>query len=61
VWINGVPVAHVAAQRMLLVQGLPKGRYSLVWRTALAERTDGPFSVTVPGKLDLGAADPSTK
>jgi hypothetical protein len=57
VWVNGVPVAQVAAQRSHLLQGLPKGRYSVIWRSAL----DDPFIVTAPGKSEIGTQDPPGK
>jgi hypothetical protein len=61
VWVNGVPVAQVAAQRAHLLQGLPKGRYSVIWRSALDDRNDGPFIVTAPGKSEIGTQDPPGK
>jgi hypothetical protein len=61
VWVNGVPVAQVAAQRTHLLQGLAKGRYTVVWRSALDDRNDGPFVITVPGKSEIGALDPPSK
>jgi hypothetical protein len=54
VWVNGVPVAQVAAQRSHLVQGLPKGRYTV-------DRNDGPFTVTVPGKAEIGTQETPNK
>lgn len=57
VWVDGVPIAHVAAQQSVLVPGLARGRYVITWRTALDDRSDGPFTIVVPGKADLGVQE----
>jgi hypothetical protein len=57
VWIDGVPVARVAAQRILMLSGLQRGKYTLQWRSALGEKVEGPFTVVVPGKSELGAVE----
>jgi hypothetical protein len=57
-WANGIPIAHVAAQRTLFIRGLAKGKYAFVWRSFLGDKVDGPAIQAVPGKVELGTAEP---
>lgn len=56
-WLDGVPIAWVAPSARLSLPALLRGRYTFQWRTFLGDSWEPPAFVTVPGSIELGAAD----
>ena len=56
-WLDGVPVAWVAPGGSVLLPSLVRGKYVLQWRSFLGDAWDGPQSVVVPGRSDLGSVE----
>jgi len=50
-FVDGVPVAWVAANHDQLLSGLPRGRYTVQWRTFLGDTADAPFTVDLPARV----------
>ena len=50
-FVDGVPVSWVAANRDQLVGGLPRGRYTVQWRTFLGDTTNAPTTVDLPARV----------
>jgi len=50
-WLDGVPVAGVAAQTQRYIVGPLKGRYVAQWRTFLGEQIEEPFTVEIPALI----------
>jgi hypothetical protein len=54
-WLDGVPVAWVAAGGRVPLPSLQRGRYVLQWRTFLGDAWEPPETVNVPGVGEVGA------
>jgi hypothetical protein len=57
-WIDGAPVAWVAADARLELSALPRGRYQLEWRTFLDDAGEPSKAVTVPYLPQVADAGP---
>jgi hypothetical protein len=56
VWIDGVPVAWVAAAGRLALNTMLRGRYVLQWRTFLGDGWEAPDAMIAPGVSEVGSA-----
>jgi hypothetical protein len=55
--LDGAVVARVGPHGRGVIEGLHRGRYQATWRTFLGDVPQGIATVTVPGRLDLGASE----
>jgi hypothetical protein len=55
--VDGIPVAWVAPGAKDVLSGLQRGRYIMQLRTFLGDSFEPPVTHTVPGLVQLGAAD----
>ncbi|MGA2448814.1 MAG: hypothetical protein ABTD50_09080 [Polyangiaceae bacterium] len=58
-WLDGAPIAWVAPGARLTLPSLMRGRYMFQWRTFMGDSWETPSLVSVPGFVELGAADAS--
>ena len=56
-WLDGAPVAWLAPRARVDLPNLPKGRWSLAWRSLLGDVADPARAVDVPGAYDASGAD----
>ena len=55
-WLDGAPVAWVAPEGRLELEGLPRGRYQLEWRSFLDDAASAARTLTVPELADANDA-----
>ena len=55
VWLDGVAVAWISPRASLPLPSLPRGRFSVQWRSFLGDAWDPPQVVVTPGRAEVGA------
>lgn len=60
-FVDGVPVARVAAGAQGVVRGFVRGRYLVQWRTFLGDAFEDPVPIVVPGFTRVGSPLPSAE
>jgi hypothetical protein len=56
-WLDGVPIAWLAAGGRITLPSVVRGRYGFAWRTFLGDAYDAPITITVPGTMTAGSPD----
>jgi hypothetical protein len=56
-WLDGVPIAWLAPGARETLRALPRGHYSIQWRTFLGDAIDPAQTVTLPATSDIGSAE----
>jgi hypothetical protein len=56
-WLDGVPIAWLAPGARETLRALPRGHYSIQWRTFLGDAIDPVQTVTLPTTSDIGSSE----